>query len=355
MIKIKTYDELLKEALSAAPAEIDKREGSVFYTAVAGALLKVAQYYADCAHMYDLVFLTTAVGEYLDRKGVELGLGRNGATRAVYAFTYEGTLPIAGSRFFADNKYFAVITDDGALRLRAETYGTQGNTIVAGTPAVPVNTIQGLASAAFGELIDPGVDVESDEDYRQRIRAKIAGPAENGNRQHYKTWCESVAGVGRARIIPLWNGENTVKGVIVSTEGTPAADAVVERVQEYVDPGGTGLGNGVANIGAYFTAVAAGASTIDVSFEAALANGAAVDQAKAEATEALTEYLRETALYTQEDETMTVRVSTIGAMILALPSVLDYADLQVNGGTANIEIGIEDVPVLGEVTVSEII
>ena len=48
--------------------------------------------------------------------------------------------------------------------------------------------------------------------------------------------------MGRARIIPLWAGENTVKGVLLDNEGLPVTEAVVARVQEYIDPGGTGLG-----------------------------------------------------------------------------------------------------------------
>lgn len=349
----KTYEELLKEALDAAPADMDKREGSVFYTAVSGALFLLAQYYVDGGHMFDSTFLVTAIDEYLDRKGEELGLSRNQATRAVYAFTYEGTRPLAGNRFFADGKYFALIDEGGALRLQAETYGASENTIIAGTAAVPVNTIPGLAAATFGALVDPGVDIEGDEDYRQRVRAKIAGPAENGNRQHYKTWCESISGVGRARIISLWDGDNTVKGVIISAEGTPATESVVGRVQEYIDPGGTGLGNGVANIGAYFTAVSADALAIDIAFTATPEDGATVDQIKEQASEAITGYLRDLALDTPEETAMVVRMSAIGNLIYSLASVLDYSGLTLNGVEANVEVGETEVAVLGEVTVDE--
>jgi uncharacterized phage protein gp47/JayE len=49
-----------------------------------------------------------------------------------------------------------------------------------------MNNIAGLAVSQFGVLIEPGADTESDDNYRERIREKISGPAENGNRQHYK-------------------------------------------------------------------------------------------------------------------------------------------------------------------------
>ena len=135
-----------------------------------------------------------------------------------------------------------------------------------------MNNIEGLISATFGAIYENGSDAEGDEALRNRVIEKIAGPAENGNKQHYKTWCESIDGVGRARIFPLWLGENTVKAVLIDTTGKPCGEAKVQEVQEYIDPAdkgmtatvngktytiGDGLGNGVANIGAHFTAVAA--------------------------------------------------------------------------------------------------
>ena len=353
MYVIKSYEELLKQALDTAPDTIDKREGGIFYTAVAGALLVLAQYYVDGGEMYGQAFLTTAVDEYLDRKGQELGLARNAATHAEYELVFEGAPPVDGDRFFTDGMYFKARAGEGAHTLVAESSGSGANGVVPGTQAVPVNTIQGLKFAIFGALLEPGADTEGDEDYRQRIRDKIAGPAENGNAQHYKTWCEEIDGVGRARIIPLWNGENTVKGVIVGADGAPAAQSVVERVQEHVDPGGSGLGNGAANIGAYFTAVSAGGVDINVSFGVTLKSGYTADQVREQAVEALTAYLKDIALHTPDSEGMTVRISTIGTLIYSLEGVTDYSGLSLNGGTANVEIDKESVAVPGVVSVNE--
>ena len=79
-----------------------------------------------------------------------------------------------------------------------------------------------------------------------------------------RTWCESVEGVGAARIIPLWKGPYTVKGVIISAVGGVPSQTVIDNVQNYIDPGCTGMGEGVANIGQFFTAVAVEAVKIDI-------------------------------------------------------------------------------------------
>lgn len=372
MFEDRTYDNIMAECLAAAPAGIDLRQGSIFYDAVASAAFKIAQFYADISTAFDLVFLSTAVDEYLDRKGSEYGVFRLPAVPATYRYVWEGSAqPLPGSRFFADDMFFTLRQDDNsALYLEAETPGAKSGTILSGTAAVPVESISGLTASTFGEILVPGSDAESDDDYRERIQEKIAGPAENGNRQHYKTWCESIPAVGRARIIPLFAGENTVMGVLTGTDGTPAASTVVQQVQEYVDPItlnktvtvegetisiGDGLGDGVSNIGAHFAAVAATSVSINVSFSAELKTGATLSQIQEEAAEAITAHLKDLALNTPEKETVIVRLSTISSLLHTLPGLLDYTALTLNGKTANIEISDRQVAVLGEVTVSEIV
>ena len=375
MFEDRTYKNIMAECLDTAPPGIDLRQGGIFYDAVASACFKIAQFYADISTVFELVFLTTAAQEYLDRKGEEYGVFRNPATSARYEYLWTGAAePSLGERFFADGIFFVLRRenkeDSYILYLEGEQPGSASNNIIAGTPAIPMNNIGGLTSSAFGNLIEPGADIESDDNYRRRIQEKIAGPAENGNRQHYKTWCESDEGVGRARIIPLFAGPNTVMGVIIGTDGLPAAQAIVDRVQEYIDPMtrgitveyeghpfpvGDGLGDGVANIGAHFAAVAPDRVPVNVVFSAELKTGATIEQIKADTIDSLTAYLRGLALDTPEREPVIVRISTIGSLLHSLPGLLDHAGLTLGGRAANIELAPREVAVLGEVTVNEIV
>lgn len=370
MFEEQTFENILDEVLDDAPEGVDTRPGSVFYDLVAGPCFKIAQYYADLKHAFELVFLVTAVDEYLDEKGREFGVQRNPARPALYQYIYEGSPPSIGERFFASGKYFKIIRKNNVLYLEAEIVGQSGNDITADTPAVPVSNINGLTTSKFGVLSEPGTEKEDNENYRKRIWEKIAGPAENGNRQHYKTWCEEDAGIGRARIIPLFAGENTVMGVLIGTDGTPAAQTVVDRVQAYIDPitqertvevdgeafpSGDGLGNGVANIGAHFTAVPAKPIKITVSFTAELALGATEEQVKAEATAAIKAHLKSIALTTSDAETMVIRISTVGVLLYSLESIIDYDDLTFNGQSSNIEIPPNGVAVLEGVVLNALV
>lgn len=345
----RTFDNILDEMLAMAPDGVDTRQGSIYYDAVAACALKLANFYVDAGCVFDLVFIGTTSGEYLDRKGQEYGLARRPATRARYRYVYEGTRPVLGARFFTNGLYFTLEEIESELILTAEEGGEGANTILEGTPATPFNAIAGLSVSEFGALIEPGADAEGDETYRGRIREKLAGQAQNGNKQHYKTWCELDAGVGRARILPLWAGENTVKGVLLDNDGLPASAAVVARVQEYIDPGGTGLGEGVANIGAHFTAAAAKPVEITVACSVALASGHTMKDAIGSARGTITAYLKNLALRTSENELIVVRVASIGAMLYSQEEILDYSDLTINGGAENITIAMDSVAVLKEV------
>ncbi|MCL1859028.1 MAG: baseplate J/gp47 family protein [Oscillospiraceae bacterium] len=285
MFEDRTYENIMAECLANAPPKIDLRQGGIFFDAVASACLGLEKYYVDLRHAFNLCIVMSpeCVGEYLDRKGWEYKVFRNSATPARYEYHWEGTnIPAAGKRFFAEELYFILKQNENReLYLEAEIPGILCNNILSGTPAVLMENLN-LDVSQFGSLIEPGTDIEGEESYRERIREKIAGPAENGNRQHYKTWCESIDGVGRARIIPLFAGENTVMGVIIGADGLPAASTLLERVQEYIDPMtlgltvevnnqtipvGDGCGDGAANIGAHFAAVAPLPFDIDVSFD----------------------------------------------------------------------------------------
>lgn len=349
---------------------VDTRTGSVYMDMATGHCIRAAFFFANLSELFNMFALDTCYADVLDDKAAEWGLTRHPAMPAVFNAVFTGTQPNPGDRFFAEDSeyYFKVIEEDDTLYLEAETEGAECNTLSAGTPITPVDDIDGLESAFLGEIASMGADEETDDAFRTRLREKIAGPAENGNRQHYKTWCESVDGVGRARIIPLFAGENTVRAILYSPEGLPCTQDVVDEVQDYIDPitqnyefedadhntyiCGDGFGDGVANLGAHFLASSAVATNITVTFSVTLSSGATLEECEAAATEAISDYFQTLVMESDENAGITVRISTIGAMISDLTQVIDYSDLELNGSASNITLDIDGVPVLEEVVVS---
>ena len=216
MFEDKTYENLLQQCLDKAPANVDTRKGSIFYDACAAKCLLLAEIYADLDIVSDGCHIDSAIGEDLDKCAYDHGVKRNEPISLKCRGVFVGATPTAGSRFFANGIFFTLkdnlnelYPDDttllvgGNLYLEAEISGTAANVISEGTALVPYNDIEGLQSATIGTIIIAGADEEDDDSLRERLHNKVGGPSENGNKYHYKTWCEECKGVGYARIFPL--------------------------------------------------------------------------------------------------------------------------------------------------------
>jgi uncharacterized phage protein gp47/JayE len=111
-------------------------------------------------------------------------------------------------------------------------------------------------------------------------------------------------------------------------------------MQEYFDPGVTGMGDGVAPIGAFVTVTTATEVPINVGGTVKLKDGysdtTAID-------EALEKYFSEIS-YNKS----LISYMTVGSVILAVEGVDFVTDLVINGGTADIAIGDEEIPTVGE-------
>lgn len=349
-----TEEFLLDECIDMGDElEVDTRQGSIYRDAAAGHILRTAKFFSDLRQVAEIISLQTCTGDVLDEKLLERGLQRNPAqaTPAKYYVSFVGeNIPDIGAIMSCEDYMFALDTLDGEYVIVSEELGTEMNNLVPGTPVVPDVDIPGLVSVTLGELAVPAIDIESDDSARERLINRISGPDENGNKSQVKTWCESVEGVGCARIIPLWDGPNTVKAVIVDSNGKVPTSKIVSDVQEYVDPGGTGMGEGVANIGQHFTAVAAEAVTINVTVSVLKKAEAVYSGIQEDFKELLENYITGLAL---EDcsEGMAVRIAHAGALLDGMEDVIDYDNLKLNGTDENVTFTIEQIPVLGEVTV----
>ena len=215
--------------------DVDTREGSVYMDAAAGHCMRTAKFYSDLSMVFEMLAVDTCGGDILSEKTAMDGIIRTPATSACWSAEFDGAVPESGSEFMVGDIYLVWQSVGDEFYLVADEAGVQANQLIPGEDLIPVDNVDDLISATLGELVIPGTDEES-EALRARWREAKQGPAENGNRQHYKTWCESVRGIGRARILPLWAGENTVKAVLFSTDGINVSEDLVAQVQKYVDP-----------------------------------------------------------------------------------------------------------------------
>jgi uncharacterized phage protein gp47/JayE len=167
----------------------------------------------------------------------------------------------------------------------------------------------------------------------------VNSTATDGNRNQYERWCDEYDGIGNSKVIPLWNGDNTVKVSILSVSNRAASSELIAEFQEYLDPGVTGMGDGKAPIGAFVTVSTATELPIDVTAKVTMKDGY-TDTTSID--DALESYFAKIAY-----EKSVVAYMNIGAIILGVEGVDTLSDLTINGGTADINLSNEQIAVLG--------
>lgn len=335
-----TKEEILQRMLEQVTDRLDKREGSVIYDTRAPAAYELSLAYEEMQRLYANTYARTADRQGLIECAAELGLQPYPATYAVRKGVFVPTgidIPI-GARFNYEKLNFAVTEkiSDGEYMLTCETIGTVGNE--GSGLLIPIEYIQGLETAELVDILVYGEEEKDTEAFRERYFESINSEERDGNIAQYKAWVSAFPGIGNAKIMPLWNGANTVKVSILDTENGIASDTLVEAFQEYLDPGSAGLGNGVAPIGAIVTVSTATQVPIDLTGTVILAEGYSN-------IEGVEEAVRKHLSSISYAKT-TVSYMSLGAAIQDCPCIEDLSNFLLNGSTANLALGSEEIPVL---------
>ncbi len=259
------------------------------------------------------------------------------------------------------------VSQGDTFEVECLTTGTEGNVPVGAICVIP-STIEGIVAVSNEDAFTNGYDAETAEELLDRYYEDIQESATCGNVYHYKKWALEVDGVKNAIIKPLWNGDNTVKIVIMDSNTGVADDTLIKTVQDYIDPyeededgnkAGWGCGLGEAPIGAYCTVVSVSALNLSVSASIILSSGADLDETIENIKTNINDYLSEISLDGDSTSILTTYVSynKIGSLIMSANGVYDYSDLLLNGGTDNILIQDDNtdtqIPILNTLTITE--
>lgn len=343
------FSDFLQRMLGQVSNSVDKREGSVIYDTLAPVSRELEE--ADTRGDKRLLntFAGTAERQWLIECGKEIGISPNPATYAVRkgVFTPVSLEIQIGERFNLDDLNFIVIEKlaDGEYSLQCETKGTVGNF---GTGnLIPIQYVQGLQTAELtSEILIYGEDEEQTEAFRERYFATLPTMTQDGNVRQYDKWCREYAGIGNFKIFPLWNGLNTVKVSILSSENTIASQALIDEFQEYLDPNKEGLGMGKAPIGAVVTVTTAQEVPININAQVVLRVGydtpVNIEQDLIEYLKSLN-YVRSTVAY-----------ASIVSKISNNDSVEVAIEITINGKKENIELGNEQIAKLGTLDIEVI-
>ena len=352
MFESVTYEDILDRMLDRVPEDMDKREGSIIYDALAPCAVELQLMYIELDVILNEAFADTASREYLIRRAAERGIEPKQATNAILKGVFTPTdLELEIGQEFSCDELNYVVTEkiaDGEYKLTCQTGGSEGNTTFG--ELIPIDYLDGLETAELTELIEPARDEEDTETFRRRYLSSFNSQAYGGNVTDYIEKTNAIDGVGATKVTPIWNGGGTVKLTIMNTDFEQASDALVEQVQEAIDPTQDGSGIGIAPIGHIVTVDTVENVAVNVACTIVYDDGYSFNALQSQIESAISNYLSELRKTWSDEESLTVRAAQITARLLMITGIDDVTNIQLNGVSGNIQLESKQIPVLGGVS-----
>lgn len=330
-----TFETILNSMMSRVPNTIDKRQGSIIYNALAPAAVELQNMYINLDVILNETFADTASREYLIKRASERGLSPYPATYCtVKAEMTPANIEISiGERFSLDDLNYSVTEkiSNGVYKLVCETAGSAASYMLG--QIIPINYIQGLEYAEITEILIPGEDEESTEDFRERYFESVQAEAFGGNITDYKNKTQSIDGVGGVKVYPVWNGGGTVKLVIQNSLFGQPSSSLIDQVQEIIDPTqNQGVGLGIAPIGHIVTVAGVGVESLNISGNFTLSSGYIWSQVLPDITAHINNYFNSLNEDWENQENIIVRISQVEVRILNTEGVIDIENLKIGSG-----------------------
>ena len=342
----RTRDEIVSEMMASMPDTYDKTKGSPFFETQMPTAIQMEQMEQREDKILSNAFFDTADDEHKeliakDRANIERKAAVKSSGMVLITGT-EGAAVTTGIKVASDTVTFtvketAVIPSSGSVRVKVEcdTAGAAGNIPVGAIKDFPI-TISGLNTVTNEEPFTNGYAQETIEEMGIRYKDKIQNPATSGNVAHYKQWAKEVPGVGDARVFGRMPTRGSVTVVIIDAQKRAAPEELCTEVFKYIEEN--------RPVGADVYVNPAEELEIRLSLKLTVSD-TQKDYAELINT-ALQSWLAEQAF-----QTTYISYARIGDMILSVDGVIDYEDLKVNDGTANIPVSDTQVAVAGGVTI----
>lgn len=352
-----TEESLHDEMIRMAPPNTDTAEGSLYWdNTIPTAMI------ADRLISYELTmslmmkFPQFAVGPFLDWHGDPVGVYRRMAVSAVGEVTFtgaEGTVIPSGTIVTTigdenEESLLFEVMESGeigelgsiVLSIRAVEPGVVG--IVPDNSIVGVTEpIKGLTRITNNLPTEGGAEAEGDDSLRERILDRNRNKPLSGAKNDYKRWAKEVPGVGNAIILPLWDGDGTVKVLITDTENKLATSELIQSVKTYIDPV-DGMGEGVAPIGSTVTVDTLTPVLLILKLNLQIKDGYELEDVEESIKLNINDYL--------SDKT-SVRYMKLNAIITNTNGVQDHNGLLVNGTENNIILQVDERAFVGAIEV----
>ena len=332
MFEDMTPEKIRGRILGRLKTDLQTREGSFTNDLIAAAAEELSEAYHSLDALIPAFYVDETSGPYIDKQAGTVGIVRKAGTKARYGVTFTGAdgaaIPAGAVYYTASGLAFyleaPVTLRDGTgegMLLAAEP-GDAYN-IAAGEIVTALRNYSGVSGFA-NSAADGGADPETDGALLGRYLERMRKPATSGNPWHYQRWAKEVEGIGAARIVGKWNGPGTVKVIVADQDLQPATAAAVSACAAHIEE--------ERPIGPSVTVEAA--KTLEVTVEASAFGGSVDLQFEA-----------------MDAGAYSLLFNRVAFLLLSIPGVVDYTALALNGGTENLTIPADTLPVLKGVRV----
>ena len=343
----RSEEEIKRDMLNSIRNTEDKTQNSLVHDAISPASMEFANFNLQLQEVQDKLDIENLFGEELERFVYpRTGQVRKLATKSITTVIIsgqEGSSIKKGDLVGSDTVNFISLEDkdigiSGVINLlvECEEFGAIGNVPANSINRFPV-TIPGLINVYNPETVVNGYEAETDRELKDRYYEKFQRPAKAGNKYHYEQWAKEVVGVGGVKVIPRWDGPLSVKVIIVDSNGQPGSEELITDTSSHIEE--------ERPFGANVTVVGATPKTIDISVTLLLAENYTDLEVKESIENNIKEYLKSIAFKVEY-----ISYAQIGSIVLDTEGVLDYSDLTVNNGIANISVASEEVAIVGGVS-----
>lgn len=353
MFESYTYEKILDDMLAKVPNDLDKRQASIIYNALVPTAVELQNMYINLDVVLNETFADTASRENLIKRAAERGISPYSATNAIVKgeFTPQALEISIGERFSLGELNYAVTEkiSDGIYKLECEELGADANFQFG--QLIPIDYIDGLQYAQITEILIPGEDEESTEDFRTRYFASLDNQAFGGNVTDYKQKVNELPGVGSVKVYPTWGGGGTVKLVILDSQFQKPSDELISNVQTAIDPvQNHGQGLGIAPIGHIVTVESVLETILNIKSKFTLQSGFVWADVESNIKNAIKNYFYELNQTWADYENLIVRISQIETHLLDVDGIIDIADTKINNVAENFVLDSDSIAILGQVT-----
>ena len=346
MFTNQTYEVIKQRILDNINIDIDKREGSFTSNMVSPLSEELAKAYINMSDILSLGFIEDNFDIFLEKRVGELGVYRKQGSKAIGEIKVEGQNGATienGTIIKSNDLYFTVLNDielpnDNTIYVEANEVGYKYN-LLANTEFELVEKNEKITKLVNEINFTNGVDVETDEDLRKRFVKVVNNPSTSGNKNHYEEWALEVNGVGRAIVYPLWNGNGTVKVMVIGNDNKPVTEEIIEACKLHIEEN--------MPIGCQLTVITPSLLDVVIKADVELKEGYVLEDVEIEFKNSLNEYLKGVI--------NNLTYSKVYGLLVNLPAVGDVNSLLINNSNNNIVIAEDKIVHISQVKISEVV